>query len=113
MARVPGRGDIYHVDLDPTKGKEQRGRRYVFVLSPAEHNRRGLVIALPVSQGETLARSAGYAATLMGAGLITQGVIICDQPRAMDFVVRGARYIESAPMHVVDDVLSRVAPLVT
>lgn len=113
MARVPGRGDLYRVDLEPTKGKEQRGRRYVFVLSPAEHNRRGLVIALTDRQGETLARSAGYAATLEGAGLITQGVVLCHQPRAMDFAVRGARYIESAPRRVVDDLLSRVAPLVT
>ena len=113
MARAPDRGVIYHVDLEPTKGKEQRGRRFVFVLSPAEHNRRGLVIVLPVSQGQTLARSAGFASTLMGAGLDTQGVIICDQPRTIDFTVRGARYVESVPGHVVDDVLSRIAPLVT
>ncbi|MGH8675675.1 MAG: type II toxin-antitoxin system PemK/MazF family toxin [Burkholderiales bacterium] len=112
MARVPARGDIYHVDLEPTKGKEQRGRRFVFVLSPAEHNRRGLVIVLPVSQGHTLARSAGYGATLMGAGLNTQGIIICDQPRTIDFAVRGARYVESAPDYVVEDVMSRIAPLV-
>ena len=112
MARTPGRGDIYHVDLEPTKGKEQRGRRFVFVLSPAEHNRRGLVIVLPVSQGQTLARSAGYTCTLMGAGLNTQGVVICDQPRTIDFAVRGARYVESAPDYVAEDVLSRIAPLV-
>lgn len=113
MARVPDRGDIYHVDLEPTKGKEQRGKRYVFVLSPAGHNRKGLVITLPVSQGQTLARSTGYTSTLMGAGLNTQGVVICDQPRTIDFSVRGARYVESAPDYIVDDVLNRIAPLVT
>lgn len=113
MARVPNRGDIYHIDLDPTKGKEQRGRRYVFVLSPAEHNKRGLVIVLPVSQGQTLARSAGFACTLMGAGARTQGVVVCDQPRTLDFSVRGARFIETVPGYVVEDVLGRVTPLVT
>jgi mRNA-degrading endonuclease toxin of MazEF toxin-antitoxin module len=113
MARVPDRGDIYHIDLEPTRGKEQRRRRYVFVVSPAEHNRRGLVIALPVSQGHTLARSTGYAGTLMGSGMQTQGVVICDQPRTLDFAVRNARYVESAPTGVVDDVLGRMAPLVT
>lgn len=113
MPRAPARGDIYHVDLEPTKGKEQRGKRFVFVLSPAEHNGQGLAIVLPISQGHTLARSAGYAATLMGAGLNTQGVVICDQPRPVDFAVRGARYFESVPVHVVDDVMSRIAPLVT
>ena len=69
MARTPARGDIYHIDLEPTRGKEQRGKRYVFVVSPAEHNRRGLVIALPVSQGQTLARSTGFACTMMGAAI--------------------------------------------
>ena len=53
------RGDIYHVDLEPSKGNERRGRRYVFVLSPAGHNGKGLVIVLPISQGQPLARSAG------------------------------------------------------
>ena len=113
MPRPPDRGDIYHIDLEPTRGREQRGRRYVFVVSPAEHNRRGLVIALPISQGHTLARSAGFASTLMGSGMQTQGVVICDQPRTLDFSVRGARLVETAPVAVIDDVLSRLAPLVT
>ncbi len=113
MPRVPDRGDIYHLDLDPTKGKEQRGRRYVFVLSPASHNRRGLVVALPISQGVTLARSTGFAATLSGAGLNAQGVVICDQPRAVDFQARDGSYLETAPEYITSDVLSRIAVLVT
>lgn len=113
MPREPERGDIYHIDLEPTRGKEQRGRRYVFVVSPAQHNRRGLVIALPISQGETLARGTGFASALMGSGTQTQGVVICDQPRTLDFSVRNARFVESAPVPVIDDVLSRLAPLVT
>jgi mRNA interferase ChpB len=113
MPRPPDRGDIYHLDLEPTRGKEQRGRRHVFVVSPAEHNRRGLVIALPISQGYTLARSAGFASTLMGAGTETQGVVVCDQPRTLDFSARSARFVETTSAAVVDDVLSRLAPLVT
>lgn len=113
MPHLPERGDIYHIDLEPTRGKEQRGRRYVFVVSPAQHNRRGLVLALPISQGETLARGIGFASTLMGSGTQTQGVVICDQPRTLDFSVRNARFVEAAPAPVIDDVLSRLAPLVT
>ena len=55
----------------------------------------------------------GFACTLMGAGTKTQGVVICDQPRTIDFMVSGARYVETAPDYVTDDVLGRVAPLVT
>ena len=113
MAHTAARGDIYHIDLDPTKGREQRGRRFIYILSPAEHNKRGLAIALPISQGQTLARSTGYACTLMGAGTRTQGVVICDQPRTLDLSARGARYVETVPDYVTDDVLSRLAPLVT
>src|SRR3990172_177476 len=101
MPRPPDRGDIYHLDLEPTRGKEQRGRRHVFVVSPAQHNRRGLVIALPISQGYALARSAGFASTLMGAGTGTQGGVVCDQPRTLDFSARGARFVETAPAAVI------------
>jgi mRNA-degrading endonuclease toxin of MazEF toxin-antitoxin module len=30
------RGDIYHVDLNPTQGREQAGSRFVLIVSPAE-----------------------------------------------------------------------------
>ena len=113
MPRIPSRGDLYQIDLEPTKGKEQRGRRPVYVLSPAEFNRRGLIIVLPISQGQTLARSTGFAATLMGAGLQTAGVVICDQPRTVDFTVRQARFVESSPDFVTQDVSDRIALLVT
>ena len=111
--RIPSRGDIYHIDLEPTKGKEQRGKRYVFVLSPAAYNKRGLCIVLPISQGETLARSTGFACTLMGAGTRIQGAVVCDQPRTLDFASRGARFIEITPQEIIEDVLSRLGVLVT
>jgi mRNA-degrading endonuclease toxin of MazEF toxin-antitoxin module len=111
MARAPARGDIYLIDLEPTKGKEQRGRRPVLVVSPAEHNKRGLAIVLPISQGHTLARSSGFACTLMSAGTATQGVVICDQPRTLDFSVRGARFVESIPEMIMADVLARLGVL--
>ena len=104
------RGEIYHLDLDPTKGREQAGRRFVFVLSPADDD---LAIVLPIGQGITLARNQGFAVTMMGAGTRTQGVIICNQPRTVALKARGARRIESAPQVVIDEVLLRIAPLVT
>ena len=104
------RGEIYHLDLDPTKGREQAGRRFVFVLSPADDD---LAIVLPIGQGFTLARNQGFAVTMMGAGTRTQGVIICNQPRTVALKARGARKIESVPQVVIDEVLLRIAPLVT
>ena len=104
------RGEIYHLDLDPTKGREQAGRRFVFVLSAADDD---LAIVLPIGQGFTLARNQGFAVTMMGAGTRTQGVIICNQPRTVALKARGARKIESVPQVVIDEVRLRIAPLMT
>lgn len=98
----------------PPRGRELLyGKRYVLVLFLGGAQPPRPVIALPISQGETLARSTGFAATLMGAGTQTQGVVICDQPRTLDFSVRAARFVEAVPAAIVDDVLGRIAPLVT
>jgi len=108
--KLPCRGEIYHMDLNPARGKEQAGKRFVFVLSAADDN---LAIVLPVSTGITLARSQGFAVTLMGAGTRTTGVIICNQPRTVALRERGAKRIETVPDFIVEEVLLRIAPLVT
>lgn len=110
LARLPKRGEIYHLDLNPVRGKEQAGRRFVYLLSPADEN---LAIVLPISTGITLARSQGFAVTLMGAGTKTAGVIICNQPRTVALRERGAKRIERVPEIITQEVLLRIAPLVT
>ena len=106
----PQRGDIWLCDLNPVRGREQAGTRPVFVLSPADDT---LSIVLPVSQGITLARSSGFAVSLTGSGMDTQGVIICNQPRTVALKERNGKRIEQAPNFIVDEVLARIAPLVT
>jgi mRNA interferase ChpB len=106
----PKRGDIWLCDLNPTRGREQAGTRPVFVLSPADDS---LSIVLPISQGITLARSSGFAVSLTGSGMQTQGVIICNQPRTVALKERNGKRIEQSPDFIVDEVLARIAPLVT
>jgi mRNA-degrading endonuclease toxin of MazEF toxin-antitoxin module len=106
------RGEIWLVDLEPTKGREQQGRRPVFIVSRQAFNRMtGVPIVLPVTTGGNFARSRGFAVTLMGSGTQTTGVVRCDQPRAMDMHARGGRRLEVAPESIVEEVLSRVAPI--
>jgi mRNA-degrading endonuclease toxin of MazEF toxin-antitoxin module len=106
------RGDIYLVSLDPAAGHEQQGKRPVLVISPGDFNRMtGVPIVLPITGGGGFARMAGFAVTLMGAGTQTTGVVRCDQPRALDLRARGGRRLETVPDAVMDEVLSRVAPL--
>jgi mRNA interferase ChpB len=106
------RGDVYLVSLDPTLGHEQTGRRPVLVISPGKFNRlTRMPVVLPITTGGDFARTAGFAVSLMGAGTRTTGVVRCDQPRALDLRVRGAKRLETAPGHIIDEVLSKVGAL--
>jgi len=106
------RGDIYLVSLDPAAGHEQQGRRPVLVISPGKFNRLTRVpIVLPITTGGNFARTAGFAVSLMGAGTQTTGVVRCDQPRSLDLRARRGKRLETAPEHIVDEVLAKVGPL--
>jgi len=106
------RGEIYLVSLDPTKGHEQQGTRPVLIVSPDAFNAvTGTPIVVPITTGGSFARTRGFAVSLTGAGTKTIGVIRCDRPRALDFIARHARLIESVPAEIIDDVLARLATI--
>jgi mRNA interferase MazF len=50
---MPRRGEIYFLDLDPARGREQAGRRPVLVLSIDAINRLPLVVG---TKGENVPR---------------------------------------------------------
>ena len=47
----PARGEVWNVNLDPTKGREQRGTRPALVVSQNSFNRgaAGLVVVVPLT----------------------------------------------------------------
>ena len=108
---MPERGDIFHLDLNPTLGREQRGRRYVLALSVEEFNRLGLCLIAPITQGGTFDRLQGFAVPLSGTGTATQGIVMCAQLRVVAFKERGARFVERVPAYLIDDVLARARTL--
>jgi mRNA interferase ChpB len=105
------RGDIFYVDLNPAKGKEQQGARYVLIVSRREFNAGGTALVCPVSQGGNYARNRGFAVSLSGAGTKVQGVIPCNQPRILDVAARGGRFCEKAPEYIVDEVIAKLQTL--
>lgn len=108
------RGEIWLISLDPTLGHEQQGTRPVLIVSPTAFNSLTRTpIVLPITSGGGFARTAGFAVSLMGAGTRTTGVIRCDQPRALDFAARNAKRLESVPQIILDDVLAKLAVLMT
>jgi mRNA interferase ChpB len=106
------RGDIYLVSLDPTSGHEPQGTRPMLVVSPAAFNRLTKTpVVLPITSGGSVARTAGFAVPLVGAGTQTTGVVRCDQPRALDLGARQARRLERVPAAIMDEVLAKLVPL--
>jgi mRNA interferase ChpB len=104
------RGDIYMVSLDPSKGREQQGDRPVLIVSPTAFNQAThLPIICPITNGGEFAKRIGFAVHLVGTK--TSGIVRCDQPRVLDLNERNARRVEALPHILMDEVLSKLAPL--
>lgn len=102
------RGDIIRVCLNPTVGREIQGDfRPALVLSTAKMNKIGSVLIAPISQGGDFSRYAGFAVSLTGTGMDTQGVVLVNMVRTIDLEARGAKKIERAPKEVVDEAIAR------
>ena len=109
MAYVPNRGDIVHLDFDPSSGHEMKGPHFGLVLSGKIFNQQGLAMICPVSQGAAAAaRTYGTVVSLTGAGIATQGAVHCHQLKALDWRARHVRFKESVPAYIVDEVLARL-----
>ena len=106
------RGDIYMVDLDPTRGREQQGKRPVMVVSKAAFNQHNPAIVCPIATAAVGQRLAGFTVNLQGAETATTGLVLCSQVRALDLRARGGRRVEQAPEFVVDMVLDVLRDLV-
>ena len=109
---VPRRGDIIRLDFDPSAGHEQQGTRPALVLSPEAFNRFGMALACPVIRGGAFARGQAWTVPLAGTGLATDGVVLCNQVRTVDWKARRAQFIEAVPAELIADVLARVATLI-
>jgi len=104
------RGEIHFVDLEPTRGREQQGRRPVLVVSPDKFNQvTGLPVILPITTGGAFAMRNGHTVELSGTN--TVGLIRCDQPRVIDLEDRGARFVERLPASLLEEVLDRLITL--
>ena len=108
------RGDVYVVSLDPGEGHEQRGKRPVLVVSADGFNALTRVpIVVPITSGGNFARHAGFTVSLAGAGTRTTGVVRCDQPRPIDLFTRNAQKVEALPTVIVEDVLAKLATILS
>ena len=105
------RGEIYFVDLDPTVGREQGGRRPVLVLSIDAINRAPLVVTIvPGTDGANIPRDypTNVRISAVESGLPSETVFLCFQVRALDhsrFSNQSAGRLSRTRMQDVEDVV--------
>ncbi|NJN31473.1 MAG: endoribonuclease MazF [Synechococcales cyanobacterium RM1_1_8] len=105
---VPERGDIVYLGFDPTKGREQRGYRPALVMSPALYNgKSSLALMMPITS-----KRKGYPFEVaLPQGLTTEGVVLVDQVKCLDWRSRQAKFVESVPAKLVAEVQAKIEPL--
>jgi len=105
---IPKRGDIVWTNFDPSAGHEQAHKRPVIVLSPEPFNRQiQLALVAPITS-----RVRGHGFEVKLEQTQTEGVVLCQQVKTIDFEYRGIEFIECAPVTILDDVLAKVRVLV-
>jgi mRNA-degrading endonuclease toxin of MazEF toxin-antitoxin module len=111
--QVPERGDIFHINLDPAAGREQKGPHYAVVVSDRNYNAvSGMPFVGPVTTVGNASRMAGFAVTLAGSGASITGVIQVDQIKPVDLAARNASAKgEKVPDYIMDEVLDRFATI--
>lgn len=106
-------GEIWNLDLEPTKGREQRGKRYVLIVSGDKFNRlTGMPVICPITTVGNASRYKGFAVNLQGGGTGVTGVVQCEQPRVVDVLKRGGKYSgEKVTAMIMGEVLAITAAI--
>jgi mRNA interferase MazF len=90
---VPDVGDLIWTDFDPTRGREQAGRRPALVVSPAAFTENtGLAVVCPITS-----RVRPFpTSVVLPAGLPVGGEILTSHIRSIDTQARPVRYAGAA-----------------
>jgi len=110
-AYVPDTGDLIWTDFDPTKGREQVGRRPALVVSPAAFTKNtGLAVVCPIiSHVRPFPTSV-----VLPAGLPVAGEILTGHIRSIDTIARPIRFAgASVPQSVAQLVRAKLNTFIT
>jgi mRNA interferase MazF len=88
-AYIPGTGDLVWTDFDPTRGREQAGRRPALVISSAAFSENtGLAVVCPITSHIRPFPTS----VVLPAGLPVSGEILTSHVRSIDTMARPIRY---------------------
>lgn len=108
VEKIPDQGDVVWLSLDPTKGREQKGRRPAIVLTKKEYNRAtGCFLMCPLTT-----KRKGYMTEVLCEVDGKTAVILSDQIRCVDFTLRKAEYITTVPSEILSEVKAKIRALI-
>lgn len=107
---VPDRGDIVCLDFSPHLGREQGYKRPALILSPIKYNKMAsLALMCPITNQS---KGLRFEVFLLD-GMQTTGVVLSDQVKSFDWKARQVKFVEKAPVELVEEVLAKVETLLT
>ncbi len=105
---VPDRGEIVWMDFEPVRGREIGKYRPALVLSSALYNRStGLLICCPISTS-----IRGALTEVPVSTLDTDCVVAANLVHTLDWRARKLKRAAPANQRLLDEVLSRLLPLI-
>ena len=104
-AYIPEKGDFNTLSFDPQSGHEQKGRRPALVISNFIFNKAtGLAILCPITNTN---RRVPFHLPVPSSSSLT-GFVMVEQVKSVDFNTRKAKFVEKAPMQLIEDALAIV-----
>jgi mRNA interferase MazF len=110
-AYIPGAGDLIWTDFDPTRGREQAGRRPALVISSATFaENTGLAIVCHITS-----RVRPFpTSVVLPPGLPIAGEILTSHIRSIDITARPIRYVgASVPSAIAQLVRAKLDTFIT
>ncbi|MEA3466355.1 MAG: type II toxin-antitoxin system PemK/MazF family toxin [Thermodesulfobacteriota bacterium] len=103
MVYIPRKGDFVALNFDPQSGHEQKGRRPAIVISNTLFNHHtGLAMVCPVTNTN---RNFPFHVEVPKTSSLS-GFIMVEQVKSIDYRQRKIKFIESASVETIDEVLS-------
>src|SRR4051812_3225008 len=107
--QIPGNGDIIHINLAPSAGREMTGPHYAVVLSESQYAKiTGTVLVCPITSRVRgwdfeVALPRGLLPPKQGVGEV-DSVVLSDAVRQLDYRERGATVVAKAPAAVMAEI---------
>ncbi|MEF9938270.1 type II toxin-antitoxin system PemK/MazF family toxin [Carnobacterium sp.] len=97
-------GDLIYIDLNPTKGHEQQGKRPCIVLTQSNKFINYMLGVAPI----TSKTKAFPLHVPLPDGLKIKGEVLLEHHRMIDIELRGFSFVETAPKEVIEECITKI-----